>query len=70
VKREPDNWPETFRAFRRIAAKEGLTAIAEEIPADRATVYRIIGETTLHPSRAIRAGIERVVKEHQKEQDQ
>jgi hypothetical protein len=69
VRPEPDNWRETFRAFRRIAAKEGLASIAGEIPADRATVYRIIGEITLRPTKAIRAGIERVVREHEGDKD-
>ena len=68
MRSNPDNWRETLRAFRRIAAKQGLGKIADEIPADRTTVYRLVGETTTTPTRAIRAGIERVVKKHTEDQ--
>lgn len=57
----------TIRQFRRIAARHGVEKIAEEIPADRATVYRIIGGETVRPTRAVRAGIERVVEAHKDE---
>lgn len=60
----PGNWPETFRKFRHVVAREGVARIAEEIPADRETVYRMLRGDTGTPTRAVRAGIERVVEEH------
>ena len=61
------DWSKTCEAFRRIAAREGLVKIAEEIPAHHATVYRLVRGDTQHPSRAVRAGIERIVEEHKNE---
>lgn len=57
-------WTKTCQAFRRIAAREGVSRIAEEVPADPATIYRLIRGDTGHPTRAVRAGIERIVQEH------
>lgn len=62
---EDDAWRKTFRAFRRIAAKEGLCQIAPKVPAHQATIYRLVDETTAKPSLAIRQGIERIVREHE-----
>lgn len=36
--------------------------VADEIPADKVTAYRLIKGETKHPTRAIRAGIERIVE--------
>ncbi len=65
-----EDWPTTRREFSRIAACEGVEKIAEEVPADRATIYRLIGGETHVPSRAVRAGIERIVQDRQKHQKQ
>ena len=59
------DWEETRKTFRRIAAKEGIRRIAGEVPAHHATIYRLIRGDTQEPSRAVRAGIERVVREQE-----
>jgi hypothetical protein len=63
-----DQWLETREAFARIAAQEGIDKIAGEIPAHRSAVYRLIRGETMFPKLAVRAGIERIVREHQQEQ--
>ena len=64
-------WEETRRAFSRIAAKKGVARIAEEIPANPVTAYRLMKGETKQPSRAIRAGIERIVEsEREKDEEQ
>lgn len=60
---DADDWPQTRREFRRIVAREGVEKVADAIPAGRDTVYRLIRGDTSHPTRAVRAGIERIVKE-------
>lgn len=64
MKFDADNWPTTRREFSRIAAREGVEKIADEVPADPVTIYRLISGETRMPSRAIRAGVERIVQEH------
>lgn len=61
---DADDWPDLRLKFRRIAAREGVSRIADEVPADRKTVYRLISGETQRPTRAVRAGIERVVHDH------
>lgn len=61
------NWETTRQLFRRIAASEGVARVAEQVPADPVTVYRIISGAHKNPTRAVRAGIERIVAEHQRE---
>ena len=61
---ELDDWSATRREFRRIVAREGVEKVADAIPAGRDTVYRLIRGDTANPTRAVRAGIERIVKEH------
>jgi hypothetical protein len=56
-------WESIRDEFRRLARREGITNIAREIPADRRTVYRLIDGPTQTPSRAVFAGIERLVNE-------
>jgi DNA-binding phage protein len=58
------DWPETRRDFCRIAARMGVAQVAEQIPAGRDTVYRLLRGETEQPTRAVKAGIERIVKEH------
>jgi len=65
---EVRDWETTRRIFRRIAASEGVARVAPQIPADRVTVYRIISGEHEKPTRAVRAGIERIVTEHQQEE--
>lgn len=64
------SWEDTRREFCRIAAKRGVERVAEEIPANRATAYRLIRGETRDPSRAIRAGIERIVERERTKEDQ
>lgn len=61
------SWETTRQLFRRIAASEGVARIAEQVPADKKTVYRIIAGDVQMPTRAVRAGIERIVADHQQE---
>ena len=62
-----EEWDEARMIFRRIAARRGIRAVANEIPAGKDTVYRLIrGETVCH-TRAVRAGIQRIIEQHSKE---
>jgi len=58
----PD-WRKTCEAFRRIVAKRGVAKVADEVPVNRATLYRFIRGDTERPSNAVRAGIERIVQQ-------
>jgi len=62
------NWDRTRELFRRVAAREGIRRVAEQIPAHHATVYRLLEGETECPTRAVRAGIERIVQQHQNQQ--
>jgi len=61
-----DEWESTRREFCRIAAKRGVAMVAGEIPADKVTAYRLMKGETKHPSRAVRAGIERIVNDERR----
>lgn len=61
-----DRWGRTFQVFRHIAAREGVRNVACEIPASYVTVYRLIRGDTVRPTRAVRAGIERIVRDYRK----
>jgi len=60
---DDSEWPSMRRQFARIAAKRGVQVVADAIPAGRDTVYRLIRGETQYPTRAVRAGVERIVKE-------
>ena len=62
-----EDWQETRREFQRICAKEGVRHVADRLPADRETVYRLIRGETKRPTLAIRRAIERVVEEKERE---
>ena len=62
-----DEWSTTRQKFSRIAAREGFRRIAEEVPAHFTTVYRIVSGQHEHPTRAVRAGIERIVEQHERD---
>lgn len=66
---QQDDWPETRQRFRHIAAQEGIYAVADKIPAHPTTVYRLLAGDSSQPTRAVRAGVERVVQEHQEPQE-
>ena len=59
-----NEWEETRQTFCRIAAKLGVSAVAQQIPAGRDTVYRLLRGQTDAPTLAVQAGIKRIVKEH------
>ena len=59
-----DDWDALRVQLRRVVLRCGAARIAREIPAERSTVYRLIGGETHRPSRAVRAGIERILAEH------
>jgi len=58
---EPDDWPTLRDKMARVCFKRGIDDVADAIPADRATVYRLINGTTQHPTLAVRARIEQLV---------
>lgn len=64
-----DEWDKTRSEFLRIAAINGVYAIAEQVPAGPNTIYRLIRGETDMPTRAVRAGIERIVREHQQQEN-
>ena len=59
------SWEDIRPAFQRVAFKRGVDEVAQAIPADRATVYRILSGETRRPSRAVQEGVRRVVEEEQ-----
>lgn len=59
-----EDWQTLRVKLRRIVLRLGATVVASEIPAERSTVYRLIDGDTRRPSRAVRAGIERIVATH------
>ena len=59
------DWEELREEFVRVVVRRGVTNVSHLIPADRATVYRIVSGETERPSRAVIAGIERVVSSSQ-----
>jgi len=61
-----NDWTQTLAAFRVIAAQLSVKKVSPEIPASCHTVYRLIKGETRRPSRAVRAGVERVVLRHSK----
>ena len=57
-----NSWEQTREQFRRLAARQGFATMAKKIPADRATLYRLLTGKTGKPTKAIRAGIERLLQ--------
>lgn len=60
-----DDWPTTYQKFRRIAAREGVRRTADDVPVDASNLYKLLRGEITTPTRAVRAGIERVVREHE-----
>ena len=56
-------WSDMTDDFRRIAFRDGIEKTADRIPATRMTVYRLIRGETTRPSNAIKAGVERIIRE-------
>ena len=64
------SWNELRERLRVIFSRRGddpAQQIADKIPVDRSTVYRLLNETHKRPQRAVRAGIERLVREQEKQ---
>lgn len=55
------SWDQLRVELRTVVFRRTAEDVAREIPASRSTVYRIITGEVQRPSRAIRAGVERVV---------
>ena len=53
--------------FRKREKKDPAQQIADEIPVDRSHIYRLVSGKIKRPSRAVRAGVERFVKEQEKQ---
>jgi len=62
-----DNWSDLHKRFRIAFLRRDGTVeqFASQIPAHRATVYRIVSNEEHHPSKALRAAIEALVKTSQ-----
>ena len=56
------DWNELKPKIDRICLRRGVGKVAAAIPADRVTLYRLLNNRTAHPSKAVEAGIERIVK--------
>ena len=54
-------WQDIRERFRSIVFRRGVNHVANAIPADRVTVFRLVNGTTERPSLAVRAGIERLI---------
>lgn len=61
-------WSQTLAAFKVIAAKLSVQKVSHEIPSSCDTVYRLIKGETRRPTKAVRAGVERVVLRHTRTQ--
>jgi len=61
------SWNDLREDFQREVFSQGIAKIAEAIPADRSTVYRLLKGETERPSNAIKAGVERVVRERREQ---
>lgn len=57
------SWSELKPKLHRACGKNGVQKVADAIPADRNTVYRLLRGQTTRPSKAIKAGIEKLVKD-------
>jgi len=60
-------WDELKPAIERICLRRGIPRVADAIPANPATVYKLLRGDTAQPSRAVEAGIERIVNAERKD---
>lgn len=61
-----NDWSQTLAAFRLIAAQLSVKKVSHEIPASCHTVYRLIKGETRQPTKAVQAGVKRLVLRHRK----
>lgn len=59
--RNPAAWRKLREGFRRLVNEHGAKFVARAIPADRATVYRML-RSDHEPSLAVREGVRRLVE--------
>jgi len=64
-----EKWDKLKPQIERICLRKGIAPVANAIPADRTTVYRLLNDSTAQPSRAVEAGIERIVKREGQPED-
>lgn len=55
-------WRELLPEIQRIILRDGWRTVSGEIPAGRATVYRLLSGKVDEPSLALRKGVERLVE--------
>lgn len=60
MKKPPRAWHTTIERLRHVVFTRGVDAVADAIPADRSTVYRILSRPTHRPVLAIRVRIEKL----------
>ena len=61
------SWDVTRQGLRRLVFSRTVVDVAREIPCSRSHLYKIINGKIANPSQAVRAGVERVVRENQEE---
>jgi len=64
-----EKWDMLKPKLDRICLRRGILKVAAEIPANRATVYRLLNNETAQPSRAVEAGIERIIDAEQQQNE-
>jgi predicted N-acyltransferase len=64
-----EKWDKLKPEIERICLRRGIPKVANAIPANPATVYRLLNNETSQPSRAVEAGIERIVEREQRNED-
>ena len=57
------SWDDLREDFKRVVFTHGVQPVADAIPCGRDTVYRIVHGTTKTPTHAVRAGVERIVRD-------
>jgi len=58
-----NEWLKLRARFQDVVGRQGVQKVADVIPADRRTVYRLVRGDTQNPSRAVLAGIRKVVED-------
>ena len=59
------SWKDLREDLRRVVFRDGIDKGASAIPADRVTVYRLVNGKTDFPTLAVRAGVERIIRDDQ-----
>lgn len=56
-------WEQLREEFAKVAFEHGISNAARMVPMSRRNAYNVLNGQTQHPSQAVAAGIERMVKE-------